>query len=79
MEYYSLAEDFKFDDFPLYAEFMDETVSEFPLEKGGQYLRSFVNFFSPDAGTLQVEQSCQGLLSDLEKIGLKEWLTMNAD
>ena len=70
MEYYSLAEDFKFDDFPLYAEFMDETVSEFPLEKGGQYLRSLVNFFSPDAGTLQVEQSCQGLLSDLEKIGL---------
>lgn len=76
-EYYSFAEDFLYDSFPLSPQTVDERNGlDFPLDQMGAKLRCAMETIfglSAEAGKQQEDQF-QELVWDLEKIGLRGWL-----
>lgn len=86
-EWYSFAEDFPYDDFPLSQELADQRNMDFPLEQAAEFMRSLVNFLplsrfgvggpEGDIDKDEVVSQFQEFVWDLERIGLRNWLKMD--
>ena len=74
--YYSIAEDFIFDSWPVGPELKDERNLDFPLEKASEYLEKFAKFLGIPCSEEMLEQ-WQQLIWDCEKIGLRNWLKLD--
>jgi len=92
-EFYSLAEDFPYDDDPVPGALADERNLDFPLEQAAAYMRSLLGLlgrspaaaeWGPGGGAEvaaspaeEVSEQFQDLVWDLEKIGLRSWVKMD--
>jgi len=91
-EFYSLAEDFPYDDDPMPGMLADERNLDFPLEKAGEYMQAFLNFLGDSPLAMEQEENLgateeqpehsvaaqfQEFVWDCEKVGLRNWLKMD--